>query len=117
MKVKCPYCLKTFRNLYNLKNHFRQVHRDVDYCVICNKQFKSFLGLMTHIRNRSDTLHLALGLLIEVNNSRFIKRLKQELDYNLKVLYDTLKRVICRAEPQENLNREMQYNVIHGEEK
>ncbi|RLE48714.1 MAG: hypothetical protein DRJ18_01440 [Candidatus Methanomethylicota archaeon] len=98
MKVKCPYCGKVFRNLYNLKNHFRQVHRDIEYCCICNRQFKSFLGLMMHIRNRGDTAHIALGLLAENNNSQFIKTLKIENNYNLHKYYEFLREALCNPE-------------------
>ena len=105
MTVMCPYCHKVFRNLYNLKNHFRQVHRDIDYCIICNRQFKSFNGFMMHCRNRGDTAHIALGLLAQKNNSHFIKMLKIENDYNLKRFYDFLREALCNIERLRKLKK------------
>lgn len=52
-KIKCVYCQKLFSTRYNAKVHMRTMHKKVDSCDLCGKNFVSKQELVKHLETSS----------------------------------------------------------------
>jgi len=57
---RCPFCERSFKQLYALAIHMHQKHRFTGdpVCPACGKRFKNYHGLQSHItKNVNDPEH------------------------------------------------------------
>ncbi|RLF08438.1 MAG: hypothetical protein DRJ60_00465 [Thermoprotei archaeon] len=91
LTLKCPFCGRLCKNINGLKVHVAMNHKKVAHCIYCNKRFKRFSGLMKHIANMADEKHIALGVLLQGANARFIRSLKRANGYDIQYYYNLIR--------------------------
>mgnify|MGYP003876904227 CR=1 FL=1 len=70
-QFKCPFCLKKFPSLPQLRRHVRHDHKDITTCPICRQTFPNNIRLKYHIGRMANcdveeiaNAHKILGYLI-----------------------------------------------------